>query len=325
MSGSVRVAVIGAGRMANAVHYPSLASFEDVEIAAICDLDAERLNTTADNYGVEARYSDYRKMIEDVAPDAVYAIGQPHTMFDVWTWCLQRGLNLFIEKPMGLTVHQARMLAHLADKNGCITQVGFQRRACPMLVTLRDECLRRGPIVHAVCEFYKCDIKPFVDAQDHMMNDCVHSIDTVRWMCGGEVVEVHSRCKRVGVPDVNFIGALLQFDNGATGFVINSWCSGRRVFRVEMHTPAVWADAEPEGEGRLYADRDLEGVRYDTRQVAGSDEDFVFGGFRAKNREFIDAVKAGAQPGSCFADAVKTMEVAGVILAQSLLGDLPRA
>ena len=70
----VRVAMIGAGAMANAVHYPSLASFEDVEFAAICDLDAERLRQTADKYGIDRRYTDYRKMVEEVAPHAVYAI-----------------------------------------------------------------------------------------------------------------------------------------------------------------------------------------------------------------------------------------------------------
>src|SRR5438132_7526355 len=89
----VCVAMIGAGSMANSVHYPSLASFDDVEIAAICDLDAQRLNTTADKYRIEKRYSDYRRMVEEVAPDAVYAIGQPHLMVDLWIWCLQQGLN----------------------------------------------------------------------------------------------------------------------------------------------------------------------------------------------------------------------------------------
>ena len=82
MSDKVRVAMIGAGIMANRVHYPSLASFADVEIAAICDLNVERLNSTAERYGVEKRYIDYRQMVEDIAPDAVYVIGQPHIMYD---------------------------------------------------------------------------------------------------------------------------------------------------------------------------------------------------------------------------------------------------
>ncbi len=315
----LRVAMIGAGAMANNVHYPSLASFEDVEIAAICDLDSARLNATADKYGVSARYTEYKRMIEEVAPDAVYAIGQPEYMYAIWTWCLERGQNLYIEKPMGLSIHQARSLAWLAEQHGCITQVSFQRRACPMVVMLREECLKRGPIVHAVCRFYKCAISPTTGMRDHMMDDGVHAIDTLRWMCGGEVTTVHSVCKRVGVPDINFISATLEFDNGATGFMINSWSSGRRIFSVEMHAPGICVEAEHEGMGVLYADGDTKGVVYDTRQVAGSDQLYVYGGFQAKNREFIDAVRAKRQPSSCFADAVKTMEVADTILAQALL------
>jgi len=317
----VKVAMIGAGNMAKNVHYPSLASFKDVEIASIADLNEERLHATADKYGVQRRYTDYQKMIKEVAPHAVYAIGPPHLMYDVWTWCLSQGQNLCIEKPMGITLHQARSLLYLAKKHGCITQVSFQRRTCPMVVMLRDECLKRGPIVHAVCRFYKCNIEPFLSARDHMMDDCVHSIDTLRWICGGELVKVESFTKRVMVPDVNFISATLQFDNGATGFLINSWTSGRRIFDVEMHAPGVWVQAEHEGQGILYADGQLEGAVYDSREVAGSDETFVFAGFQAKNRQFIDAVKTGTQPDSCFADAVKTMEVAETILAQSLFAE----
>lgn len=315
----VRVAVVGAGNMANAVHYPSLASFDDVQIAAICDLHAQRLHATADKYQVEGRYSDYRKMIEDVAPDAVYVIGQPEYMYSIWIWCLEHNLNLYIEKPMGLTIHQARSLAYLAEQHGCITQVSFQRRTCPMVVQLHNECLKRGPIVHAVCRFYKCAISPMFGARDHMMDDGVHAIDTLRWMCGGEVVEIQSLCRRVMVPDINFISALLHFDNGATGVMLNSWTSGRRIFAVEMHAPGICVEAEHEGKGILYADGDTKGVVYDTREVAGSDKNFVYGGFQAKHREFIDCLKTGRQPGSNFSDALKTMEVAERILAQALL------
>lgn len=317
---NVRVGMIGAGVMSNRVHYPSLASFDDVEMAAICDIDVGRLTATADRYEVEARYTDYRKMVEEVAPDAVYVIGQPHIMYDIWQWCLAEKLNLYIEKPMGITIHQARSLAYLAEKNGCITQVSFQRRSCPMVVQLRNECLKRGPIVHAECAFYKCEINPYLHARDHMMDDGVHAIDTLRWMCGGEVVEVKSLTKRVQTPDINFISALLRFDNGATGVMINSWSSGRRIFKVEMHAPGICAEAEHENKGRLYADGDTAGVEYDTRQVAGSDEFHVYGGFQAKNREFVDAVKSKTLPPSHFGDALKTMEVAETILAQALLG-----
>ena len=316
----VRIAMIGAGSMANSVHYPSLASFADVEIVAICDLDPTRLATTADTYGVEKRYTDYRVMIEECAPDGVYAIGPPHIMYDIWMWCLHQGQNLYIEKPMGITWHQARMLTHVAEQKGLITQVSHQRRSCPLLVKLRQECLTRGPITHAVCEFFKCEPTPYMEARDHMMDDCTHAIDTVRWVCGGEVVAIESHCKRVGVPDINWIGAMLQFDTGATGFVVNSWCSGRRIFRVQMHAPGIFVDADIEGKAHVYADGDTHGVAYDTADVAGSDAYYVFGGFRAKNREFIDSLKYGTDvTSSPFRDCLKTMEVAEKILAQALL------
>ncbi len=95
-------------------------------------------------------------------------------------------------------MHQARALAYAGGNNSCITQVSFQRRICPMAVTLRDECLKRGPMVHAVCTFYKCSPSPFLDARNHMMDDSVHAIDTLRWLCGGEVAEIQSATRSVG-------------------------------------------------------------------------------------------------------------------------------
>jgi predicted dehydrogenase len=220
---------------------------------------------------------------------------------------------------MGITWHQAQMLAEFAEKKDVITQVSHQRRSSPLLKKMRDECLKRGPITYAVCEFYKCSISPMYDARDHMMDDCVHSIDTVRWMCGGEVVSIESHCRRIGTPDINFICATLRFDNGATGYVINSWSSGRRVFRVQMHAPAVYVDAEIEGKAYLYADGDCKGVEYDCFEVAGSKTDWGAFGFRDKNREFIDSLKTGNEvTSSPFRDCLKTMQVAEKILAQAL-------
>ena len=63
-------------------------------------------------------------------------------------------------------------------------------------------------------------------------------------------------------------------------------------------------------------------MAYATEDVAGSHERFVYGGFQAKNREFIDSLKSGREvTGSPFRDCVKTMDVAEKILAISTLAD----
>lgn len=52
----IKVGMIGAGSLANAMHYPSLAEFDDVEIAAICDLDETRLKSAAEKDQMERTY-----------------------------------------------------------------------------------------------------------------------------------------------------------------------------------------------------------------------------------------------------------------------------
>ena len=49
----VRICIIGAGNMANNVHYPSLASFDDVEIVGVIESRADRLKATCDKFNIQ--------------------------------------------------------------------------------------------------------------------------------------------------------------------------------------------------------------------------------------------------------------------------------
>ena len=328
----MKIVIIGAGGRANQVIYPSFADLQAenaVEIVGICDIDLAKLNATADNYNIppERRYGaggvfDYQSMINELRPDAAVVIGQPHIMYDIWMWCLEKGLHLFVEKPLGLSIHQARALTAVAERNNCITQVSLQRRYTPMVMQMREECLRRSPITHALCKFYKCEVgRDFLGARDHMMDDCVHSIDTLRWICGdSEVVKVESTCKHIGTVDINFISAVLHFENGAIGHLINSWSSGKRIFAVEMHSQGAFAEAEHETKGYLYTDGNLNGAEYDAQKCAESDKFHVYTGVYNAAKDFVDCCKNGGQPSACFANTLKTMKVAEIILAQALLG-----
>lgn len=313
----LRIAFVGAGSIACNIHLPALSSFEDVEFVGLCDLNAKRLQSAADQFGITNCFDDAQKMVDATHPDGIYVIAWPQYVYDLWVWCLQQGLNLYIEKPMGLTMHQADTLAYLARKHQCITQVGFQRRCAPLLVEMRRRCIEKGPILHATCEFFKCSPGPYPQAAGHWLDDGTHAVDTVRWLCGGEIVAVESHCKRINSPDINWASATLHFDNGATGLVLCSFCSGRRVFRVQMHSSEICAEGDPEGNGRIYADNNSDGTRITTQQAAGKDDRIDFVGFRAKHRQFIDSIKSGReQTGSPFHDAVKTMEVIHTVLAQ---------
>lgn len=252
------------------------------------------------------------------SPDAVYVIGPPEFMYHIWCWCLSNRIDLFIEKPLGLTLHQATNLAHLADEFDCVTQVNFQRRSSPLLGYAQRQLAERGPTTHAICTFYKCQPTPMLGARDHMMDDGVHAIDTLRAVCGGNVVDLHSVTRRVGTPDINFFSAQLVFDTGATGLLVNSWTSGRRAFEVEIHVPGACAELDLEGAGHIYADGDPEGTATTAQEIAGSTQFHQFAGFRAKTSEFITAVRTRRRPSSHFGDALETMRIAEAILHRSV-------
>lgn len=326
MTDPFRVVFIGAGVRANLVHFPSFAGLADVEIVGICDIDPERLSQTADLYDVpmERRFGrtvlSYRDMIEAVKPDGVVCVGQPHLMYDLWVWCLQRGLNLYVEKPLGLNIHQARMLEALARENGCVTTCSLQRRTTPVAMRALAECQKRGPVTHALVRFYKCEIGTRYDARDHMMDDTIHSIDALRWACGDpDIASVESVTKRVGVKDINYISATLQFANGSVGYLINSWSSGRRVFDIEIHAPGICAEVEHEVGGTVYADGDTKGVSLDAAECAGGDAFHIRTGVRVLARDFVDSCRARRQSCSSFTSALQSMEIAEMILAQATL------
>ncbi|MEA4890798.1 MAG: Gfo/Idh/MocA family oxidoreductase [Clostridiaceae bacterium] len=319
-----KIAMIGAGERACKFILPALLSAkDDVEIIALCDINEQRARQAAQTFHIEKTYSGsdlaYRAMIEELQPDAVVAVGQPHILYDTWMWILGSGIPLMIEKPLGLSMHQTQALCYLAQKNHCVTQVAFQRRVSPMVVKMRELCLDRGPITHALCKFYKYEPVPFLGARDHILDDTVHAIDTLRWMCGGDVVALESHARCIGVPDINFVTATLTFSNGANGVLINSWTSGKREFSVEMHAPGIYVQAEHEGKSYVYTDGSLTPAIYDAREVAGSDDLWDYTGVTALCRSFARAVTNGSRPSSPFEDACQTMRVAFDILAQAQL------
>lgn len=321
-----KIAFVGCGGRANHVIYPAFNSLPDVNIAGICDVDIGRLKATGDLYKIpeECRYGqggiyDYQRMLNELRPDGVAVIGNPNIMYDIWEWVLQNGYNLYIEKPFGLSIHQAKMLTWLAEQKNLTTQVSFQRRSTPLTMKMLDMCRERGPIVHSVCKFYKYYPVAYTAARDHMYDDCIHAIDTVRWMNGGECIDIQSKMKSIDVPDLNFIAAILTFDNGSTGIVINSWSSGKRIFAVEMHAPGIYVEAEHEDRAYVWKDGNLTPEIYKTEEVAGSDKYFISSGVQLKARNFVDCCRSKHLCDSAFQDAIKTVRIAEKILAANTL------
>jgi len=331
-SNPVRVALIGAGMMASRHHYPSLASFPDVELVAISDLIEDKARQAASTFGIpqEAVHTDAARMIETHQPDAVYVLMPPQVLFAPAYFALTRGCHVFIEKPLALTMTQAESLAYTAGEHGCLTSVGFQRRHVPAITTLRARVEERGPIHTTNITFIKStrDLsRPagyYDGAIDPLTSDGIHAIDTMRWLCGGEVEEVHAfnRKRYVPGPVANDHTIMASFSSGAVGTVHFSLVTGCRIFRAEIHGQNITATIDPDKQSSLVAD-DGETTTRDSASFAADlvppgttiDHNHALG-FWHENRHFIDSIRHGTQPSANFHDAVKTMRLAETIIRQ---------
>jgi len=314
----VRVALVGAGNMANSVHYPSLAKMDDVEMVGLCDLMPEKLAETAEKFKIEKTFSDYKKMLEETSPDAVYVLMPPYHLWDLALHVMSEKRHLFIEKPPGVTTYQTKALARAAEKNGIVSMAGFQRRFIPIIRKLKEEVEKQAAINACVATFYKKhDGGPYYGgAIDILYCDCIHAVDAIRWMAGGEVKSVASDVRCLHSEFETSYYALITFENDVTGVLLGNWKTGGRVFSVEMHSYGASAFVDPDEGGVLTVDGEKQ--QFNTEEVAGSDEQCVSHGFYQENRHFIDCVKSGQQPINNLDDAIKTMELVDMIVQKQI-------
>lgn len=310
----VNVGLIGAGGMANRVHYPSLHEMSDVYMAAITELIVEKREATAAWFGIPAQYDDYREMIQKEELDAVYVLMPPHHLFDVVINCLKAGLHVFIEKPPALTAFQTASMARTAAENHCLTATGFNRRFIPALRQVKQRVHQAGRVTQAVSTFYKKGSAVYYNgAIDVITCDAVHAVDTLRWMAGGDVSSVASLVSNYGDVVDNSWNALVRFDNGAAGILLTNWNVGGRVHNFEIHGEGISAFIDPDSVSYVIDNSKRQDI--DFIGVAGSDEEYKLSGFFGQSRHFIDCIKKGEQPETNFADAVKTMELVDRIKA----------
>ncbi len=312
-NGKVRIALIGAGGMANSAHYPSLAECPEAELVGICDLSQARREATAQKFGIPATFADYRQMLDQTRPQAVYALMAPHLLFDVAMDIIERGHDLFIEKPPAVTAFQTECLARAAQERNLITGVGFQRRYHPLFRACHA-AVTAGRQLNQVAAIYNKGLpaaaKPpyYRGAVDVLTSDVIHAVDMLRVYAGGEIEQL---CCDVRILDcwypVSFT-VLARFDNGVTGTLQANHRAGARRLALELHAPDASAYANADGAAEIYLANGAPQV-LDYRQVAGSEASHVCQGFLAQTRAFIAAVKTHTPLPNDLADAVKTMRL----------------
>jgi predicted dehydrogenase len=97
-------------------------------IYAICDVDENTLNKKGEQFPKAKKYSDYRKLLEQVGKDidAVTVSTPDHNHGVAAIRAMKMGKHCFCQKPLTQNVAEARMMRELARENKLATQMGNQ-------------------------------------------------------------------------------------------------------------------------------------------------------------------------------------------------------
>ena len=132
----LNIALIGAYGRAKA-HYGTL---HKENVVAICDVSREYLAFAKKEFPKAKIYEDWRKCLDHPGLDSVLCCTPDHHHAFISNWALNRDLHVYMEKPLGITVNEARIVreTYLKKKHKLATQVGMQRHAYHNFSRLRE-------------------------------------------------------------------------------------------------------------------------------------------------------------------------------------------
>lgn len=124
------IALIGIGKMGMS-HLAIANQTPGIEVKAICDTSKPLLRFLEKNTKFAA-YTDYKKMIDEVPLDAIMILVPNAFHFDLAKYCIEKELDLFVEKPFTLSYADSKTLVALANAHKVKGQVGYVNRFNPI-------------------------------------------------------------------------------------------------------------------------------------------------------------------------------------------------
>jgi predicted dehydrogenase/uncharacterized protein (DUF362 family) len=106
----VKVGVVGCGKIASAVHMPSLRKIQGYDLVAASDLNPTRLQEAKQRFGVEELYNDYHDMLIQADIDAVFVCTPPEHHFQIVMNAIEQGKHVLCEKPISTSLRDGMIL-----------------------------------------------------------------------------------------------------------------------------------------------------------------------------------------------------------------------
>jgi len=241
----VRVGIVGVGGMGTG-HCRTIGDIEEIELAAVADINEERAREVGQEFGVPS-FGSHTALIESGLVDAVVIATVHYFHPPIAIDAFEAGLHVLSEKPIGVRVSRAEAMVEAARKSGKVFCVMFQMRTTPVVKKAKELIdsgqigdIRRTLLVSPEFRseaYYRSGTWRATWAGEGggvMMNQAPHIMD-VFTMLGGLPSRVHGRCDTL-LHDIEVedqATAMLEYANGAAGYFYCSTCErGERTLEI---------------------------------------------------------------------------------------------
>ena len=226
MQSKIKVGVIGVGHLGKH-HVHHFSNITDVDLRGIYDINTEASVKVSKQHKTKS-FKTLFELIEKV--DAVSIVTPTKEHKTIAKKCIEKGIHVFIEKPITQTVEEADELIKLAKNKNIIIQVGHIERLNPALMPLKNyninpkfvEVQRLAPYM-----MRGSDIPVVLDLM-------IHDIDIVLSLIPSRIKHIQSTGVSIMTNSVDIANARISFENGAIASLTSSRVAKDRVRKLKI-------------------------------------------------------------------------------------------
>jgi predicted dehydrogenase len=229
----LRAGIIGLGKMGIS-HCAILGAHPDVDLVSVCDASLLTIDAFK-KYSRFECFTDYRKMIDTMKPDAVVIATPTKFHEEMVNYALDHHIHVFCEKPFSLDFKKGKMLSEKAKQLNLINQVGYHNR---FLGTFEEakKLLKinlLGEIVHFLGESYGPVVlkgkggtwrSEISEGGGCLYDYASHTIDLINFLLGKAVKVSGTKLKQIFSKHVeDAVYSCLTMESGLSGQLSVNW------------------------------------------------------------------------------------------------------
>jgi len=229
MKKKINIGLIGTGRLGNMYAEFLTTRVAQANLAAVADIIPERAKECAEKFGVEKSYFSHQEINDDKSLDAVIITATTSNHKEIVLDAAEKGVSIFCEKPMSLSIEDARTMESTIKNHGVFYQQGYMRRFDTGLAKAKKQ-IEEGVIGKPVV-FRGSSRDPYLPPLEYLypensggqiLDQAVHDIDIARWYMG-DISTVYSIGGVLAFPeakkanDTDNVIMAMKFESGCLG------------------------------------------------------------------------------------------------------------